>query len=407
MEIKQRLALLQQQRGELLHVEPAAGAATRATMGERLQRLGRRPARARMSDEQVARALGGQCLAQGLIRIDTDVPLAQRHGKQPLARLLRAQLHVFCNGPAPAIGALRFIDTETTGLGGGTGTLPFLVGIARVKSANFCVRQYFLTGFQGESALLTELAGELGEGAHLATFNGKSFDAPLLSARYRLARLPDPLNVCPHLDLLHPLRSAYASVWPDCRLQTAERQLLGFQRSDDLPGEMVPQAWFDFMRQGEFARVPDILLHNRLDLLSLAALTAALGQVYDDPEANGVDRLAIARVYLRQGNQAAALRHLHQRRDQLDASGLLQLARIHRTRGEWDSAVDIWQRLAHRGVLEALEALAKYYEHVTRNFALAFALTERIVAQRLSEDEPLKRRQRLVRKMDVARDRAT
>src|SRR5262249_57224124 len=144
-------------------------------------------------------------------------------------------------GQALSAEQLVFLDTETTGLAGGTGTLAFLVGLGRIDGEVLRLRQFFLTGFRGEAALLQAAAAWSAGRQYLVTFNGKSFDAPLLTTRYRLARLPDPFADLHHVDLFHPTRRAVSRQWPDWRPQTPEKRLLGVQPGPDLPAHLLPE----------------------------------------------------------------------------------------------------------------------------------------------------------------------
>src|SRR5262249_17958520 len=226
-------------------------------------------------NEPIADLLQGECVAEGLIVIDRRIPLSHQHGKSSLTPV--TSLHY----PRPPVGQalpaeqLVFLDIETTGLAGGTGTVAFLPGIGRIDGDELCLRQFFLTGFRGEAALLQEAAAWTAGRPYLVTFNGKSFDVPLLTTRYRLTRLPDPFAALHHVDLFHPTRRAFSSQWPDCRLQTAEKRLLGFQRGHDLPAHLVPETWFAFVRRGATPRRPGLLAHNHWDLGSLARLLPA------------------------------------------------------------------------------------------------------------------------------------
>jgi uncharacterized protein YprB with RNaseH-like and TPR domain len=391
MSLRDRLQKLQGQRGlqPASTLEPPLPSVT-----ERMARHGR--ASARMSEQEVAQALGGEVVSTGLIVVDRTFPMNFVHGDTTLDEVLTA--------PLPLLGDynstptdLLFLDTETTGLAGGTGTLPFLLGLSRVEGDALHVRQFFLTGFKGEKALLNEALPWYRHAAHLVTFNGKTFDLPLLITRYRLARLRDPFIQLGHLDLLYPTRTAFANHWPDCRLQTAERRLLNFHRQDDLPGHLVPQVWFDFVRAGHFKQVPGILEHNRWDLVSLTTLAARMAALFarsDHPEA---DVLAIARSFRRKGEEEQAHAHLRDRRQDLSAGGLLELAALHRARGEWDAAVEIWNRLAADNCSEAIERLAKYHEHVAKNPVTALAFAQRLAGSR-PEAEVQKRVSRLIRK---------
>ena len=381
MELRQRLVLLRRQSGAAQAPPAPPPSAPPDSVAARLQRLGGEHAdtTAHASrDEHVADLLQGTRLAEGLVVIDQHLPLSHRHGQHDLAPITALQQ------PGPPVGQalppeqLVFLDTETTGLAGGTGTLAFLVGLGRIEGEVLHLRQFFLTGFRGEAALLAAAAAWSAGRQYLVTFNGKSFDAPLLATRYRLARLPDPFAGLQHIDLFHPTRRAFSSQWPDCRLQTAETHLLGFQRQHDLPAHLVPETWFAFVRRGTTRKLPALLAHNRWDLVSLVALLPALAEAFVRPAASGADVVAIARYWRTQGDELAALAHLQAHESQLNTAGLLELAALYKRRRLWEAAVAVWQRLAECQCLPALEQLAKYYEHVQYDYPTALDLARQL-----------------------------
>lgn len=172
------------------------------------------------------------------------------------------------------IARLIAIDTETTGLAGGTGTRAFMIGVADLDEDRLRVRQLLITTLAGESSMLGMFCDWLRPDHVLVSYNGRSYDRPLLSTRLRLARLSDPLPALPHMDLLHVTRRAYRSVWANCRLATAERELLGVVRDDDLPGSEAPAAWLTYLRGGSGANLRRVATHNDQDLRSLMGLVA-------------------------------------------------------------------------------------------------------------------------------------
>ena len=165
-----------------------------------------------------------------------------------------------------------FLDTETTGLAGGTGTRAFMIGVAHWAGRRFVLRQLTITTLAGEAAMLEQLRAWLGPATVLVTYNGKSYDAPLLATRFRLERTVSPLQGLRHIDLLHPVRRRWRAHWPNCKLATAERQLLGVVREDDLPGAQAPAAWLRFLRAGDPTDLYRVLKHNAQDLRSLAGV---------------------------------------------------------------------------------------------------------------------------------------
>jgi uncharacterized protein YprB with RNaseH-like and TPR domain len=174
----------------------------------------------------------------------------------------------------------RFLhfDTETTGLAGGTGTRAFMIGAADWHGSRLRLRQLTITLLSAETAMLRAFAEWLTPETVLVSYNGKCYDAPLLATRYRLARLTNPLPDCLHLDLLHPVRRRWRSQWPNCRLATAERELLGVLREDDLPGSEAPRAWLDYLRGGSAHNLRRVAEHNAQDLRSLAGILLRLAE---------------------------------------------------------------------------------------------------------------------------------
>ncbi|WP_295608751.1 ribonuclease H-like domain-containing protein, partial [uncultured Lamprocystis sp.] len=337
-----------------------------------------------MPDEGVlANTLGAECLAPGVLRLERRLSSGRGHGRVPPAGMTAwGELPWGEAGQdggggleARVAGAWLCLDTETSGLAGGTGTWAFLTGLLRADGREWLLRQYLLTRLDAEPVYLDLLAAELTRPAALLTYNGRAFDAPLLATRFRLANRTDPLAGLPHLDLLGPTRRAFARRWPDCRLVTAESRLLGFQRSGDLPGAAAPAAWLGWLRRGETAPLAAVLRHNRDDLLSLAGLLPALAGVYRDPAAHGADCRTVAAAWQRR-DPARALRILAANRQDLDAAGLHDLARLYRRGGDWVQASGIWEALAARGDATARAALARYCEHHRGDLTRALALAE-------------------------------
>jgi len=371
----------------------------------RLQRLGagrrrRTPRRERISDETLAARLSGRVVHDCVILRRERLPVDFFHGAFPMVdSALQRGLSLCTGGHVATPRGCVFMDTETTGLAGGTGTLVFLLGLARFSDGELEIVQFFLTGFQGESAMLDAARDYLRGADTLVTFNGRSFDGPLLAARYRLSGLRDPFAELHHVDLLHVTRRTFKHRWPDCRLATVERRLLGVRRTGDLPGSEAPRAWFDWVRHGRDDGLRAVCSHNRLDLLSLAVLPGALQRSHDDPIATGANVLACARHFRLTPDRAAgdreAFEYLQRHRGHLETDGLLELAWLARRRRRWDLAVELWEQLAASGVSAAIESLAKYYEHEKRDYKRALQATSRLLACAPHDDQHRRREARL------------
>lgn len=359
---------------------PVTTPAAKLPLAGRLRRHGRQAVAARgplPDDADLAAALGAQRVRPGLLCVDVRVPLGERHGRVALAGLNDPVTQLdLAEGVAPE--GLLFYDTETTGLSGGVGTLAFMIGLARIEGEHLLVRQWMLTSLAAETAMLERAAAWFAQAGACISYNGLSFDLPLLTGRCRLTGVDDHCSTAAQLDLLHPVRRAFAGPWDDCRLATVEQRLLGFRRQDDLPGAEAPTAWLDFLQRGDASRLGAVLRHNHWDLLSLAALLPALEQVYRDPAAHGADLGAIARHWVSQTQPQRALQLLEQHRGRLAATEQRQLAWLHRRQGQWPAAVALWEGLVAQNDPSALEALAKYHEHQRGDFAQALVYARRL-----------------------------
>jgi uncharacterized protein YprB with RNaseH-like and TPR domain len=304
-----------------------------------------------------------------------------------------------------------FFDLETTGLSGGAGTLAFLIGCAWFDGdGGFVTRQFLLTSVADEHATLLAVARELEAAGALVSFNGKSFDAPLLETRYLFHRLEWPGANLPHLDVLHPARQFWgvsssseaerlrssardsacgsSDQKNSCSLITLERQLLGARRRGDVAGFEIPRRFFQFLRSGNPLALEDVAEHNRLDLLSLAGLTARIvSLVRSGPDAVRAPQEAVAlgRIYARAGLEARALDAYHRAVEMSahkEVIPLRSLALALRRARRFDEAAVYWQRMLaapgcpERLDREACEALAVHHEHRVRNLSTArsFAL---------------------------------
>ena len=341
-----------------------------------------------------------------------------RHGARcirDLAPLDMGRLAILANDPALRkldYSRALFLDTETTGLAGGTGTVAFLIGLGWFEGDGFVTRQLFARDYAEERATLLSL-GDLCRGREfLVSFNGKAFDAGLLAARFIMNRLPNPLSGLPHLDLLHPARRLLSHRLADRRLGALEASILGFEREGDIPGSEIPQRYFDWLRRRDGRLMADIFTHNRWDILSLAALAAHLAELIGPEGASAGrhpgDLLAAARLFLARDCPDDAVRLL----DTLSGCACAETAReagrelslLYKRRNQWPEAVGIWQEMVRCNGEElfACVELAKWCEHRRRDLRQALEWTERACTCRLSPEERAeldRRRERLERKL--------
>ncbi|HLZ20172.1 MAG TPA: ribonuclease H-like domain-containing protein [Smithellaceae bacterium] len=302
-----------------------------------------------------------------------------------------------------------FLDTETTGLSGGTGTMAFLIGLGWFEDGAFHVHQILARDFGEEKAALVYLQEIAARKKFLVTFNGKAFDVNLLTTRFILNRLPAELAALPHLDLLHPSRRILGHRLENCRLVTLEEQILGVKREGDIPGWEIPQRYFDWLKRRNPNMLIDIFEHNRMDVISMATLTAHLVEILTAQAmaqyTHADDYLAAARLHLKQANACGAQKILDTFQEDacsdFSLSSKKKLAQLCKRTGRLEEAVRIWRQMAACEPVEfyAVSELAKYLEHREKDYAQAKALIDAAFAgdNTFSEDERASLTHRLAR----------
>jgi uncharacterized protein YprB with RNaseH-like and TPR domain len=318
-------------------------------------------------------------------------PIESRHGSMDLSALLELPdtlLDLISKGEVSAAHPSRwaFLDTETTGLAGGSGTYAFLVGVGSIDSEGFRVRQFFMRDYSEEASLLAALTRYLESFQILITYNGKSYDQPLLETRYRMSRARHPFARMQHLDLLYGARRLWKLRMESCKLTHLETEVLGIEREGDVPGSLIPYIYFEFVRTGRAAKLLPVFTHNVLDIISLACLTAVVSQAHSTPESmslrHGSDHLGIARWLTQAGRHDEALK-LFQRAidrglpDQLLFKTMLEMALLHKKLTNETASLTLFTELTESPNpcrVRAYEELAKYYEHRERNYAMALEM---------------------------------
>ncbi len=286
---------------------------------------------------------------------------------------------------------LAFLDTETSGLSGGTGTYAFMVGVARYLEENLHLKMFFMPAPEEEAALLEALADFLAPCQALVTFNGKSFDAPLLKTRYALHSIPCPFDNFAHIDLLPLARRLWRDRLPSRALKALEVDILNAPRGpEEVPGYEIPYLYFDYLRSGDPAPLKGVFYHNGLDVVSMAALLAHAAALLNDPhqaDLHGLDVLALARLFadLRRWDDAARLYERALQSNLPEASfadAIKRYATLQRRRGDWQTATQLWERAAGEGHIYAHVELAKHAEHHLKDIhlALRWARTARELA---------------------------
>src|SRR6201987_928147 len=284
-----------------------------------------------------------------------------------------------------------FLDTETTGLAGGSGTYAFLVGIAWWEDGGLEIEQFFLRDYSEERSMLFALGERIAERPFLVTFNGKSFDWPLLETRYRMSRKISVPTLRAHLDFLHPARTLWRLRLGSVRLSELERHVLGWDRGADLLSGLIPQIYFDYLRGGPPERLVPVLNHNQMDLRGLAALSSRILSLLGDAGNLGQDGLelfGVSRICEKRGEDFRA-RNLYGKSiasilpTETDRAARRSLACLAKRQGDFELACELWKDAVgnSRHGYEAYEQLAIYYERIARDPEQA----RQIVKQALDE----------------------
>jgi uncharacterized protein YprB with RNaseH-like and TPR domain len=277
-----------------------------------------------------------------------------------------------------------FLDLETTGLSGGTGTVPFLVGLAYYRDERFKVTQFFLSEMAEEDRLIRELAEFIREMGFksLVTYNGKAFDLPLVETRFALHRTPCPLRGMPHLDFLFSARSLWQHKTESCRLFNLAQKIVQAERSEDIPGDEIPLRYFQYIRSGDFSLIEPILYHNQEDLLSLLGVIVAGAVLVErnrsaagKGEGDPMDLYGVARLFERAGDAATSAALFEKalaggRGLSAQASHVARKKLSHHFKKakDWDKALPFWQEMAAGEDFDCFRELAMYFEHTAKDF---------------------------------------
>jgi len=319
----------------------------------------------------------------------TTLELLSRTRDESLSRKARAALQ----DP----GKWLFLDTETTGLAGGTGTYAFLIGLAWWDAGGLQVEQFFMRDFAEEHSLLQELSQRVAERPVLVTFNGKSFDWPLLESRFTMTRSIAAPKLAAHLDLLHPARALWKLRLGSVRLVELERHVLdaprlGWHRENDVSCALIPQFYFDYLRGGPAEPLAGVVRHNQMDLRGLAALSCKINELLSGVpnaanEIESLDLFGLSRFLQRRGEDDRA----HSACAKALSMGLpveirpkarRELAMMAKRRGEHANAAAIWLEIAAdpNDGTHACEQLAIYYERHAKDLAKAAQFAKLAIA---------------------------
>jgi len=328
---------------------------------------------------------------KGFEIFENQYHLQSRYGKVPVGAGLKIDgeiLSLLSRDRAFAdldLSTALFLDLETTGLSGGVGVVPFLVGLGYFRDEQFQVSQFFLGDLAEEEALMRELGRFFREMdfRSVVTFNGKAFDLPLLETRFILQREALPLSGLPHLDFLFSARSLWSHKHESCRLYHLAQEVLEAHREEDIPSAEIPFRYFEYLRTGEFSLIEPILYHNQEDLLSLLGVVisgAALfigeqGEELDLP-GDAMDLFGAARLLERTGERERSAQYMSRALEgrlsgEYAVLAKMKLASHFKKNREWEKALRLWNEMTPLHQLDCFRELAMYYEHREKDYKKA------------------------------------
>lgn len=358
--------------------------------------------------------------------IENLYPLSYLHGGCSLGEALKAGCDILtvlggedCEGLQAD--RLLYLDTETTGLSGGAGTVAFLVGVGFFAEEAYIVRQYFIRDYDEELAMLTELQLLFSKHQGFVTFNGKSFDINLLQSRFISNRLRPSFRELPNIDLLYPSRRVWGVKLDSCRLSSLEENVLGECRSDDIPGALIPSVFFKYLDDRDATDIKRVIRHNQLDILSMVSLLTRLSSMLQSPLSEtdgGYELLGLGRIFETTGKMDSMLECLEactgSEHYTIRSQAVKRLTGVYKRNGSYELALEHWKAMESENYgfeLFHLVEMSKYYEHKVKDIEFALILVEKAVQKCLGTglsgskqyDELNRRRDRLKKKSQAVK----
>lgn len=389
-------------------------------LSERLKALGFKPAVAITREQQprqfsLEESVGGAVIENSVgsfVLKETNYPQDYRHGSISFRNNVsmgRINQAARISAEQPRLSSLLFIDTETSGLSVNSGTFAFLVGVGRFDDEGFHLQQFIIRDPSEEKALLLHLSNIFRPDTVFVTFNGKSFDIPLLQSRMIINKLPARFRDNLHMDILHLSRKLWRNQLESCALKDLETAILHLERTtEDVPGWMIPDIYFEYLRTGDPQKISDVIYHNAQDIVSLAALFLHISDLLESQSLENIateDLIAISRIYTEINAPELAEKTLqicHQRRlasDQKKRVSIL-LGNHFKNRGDPIQAVEYWKEASEKNDVNSCIELAKYYEHKCRDVqtALVWARKAGMIVNENLTDQNMKHLASLIEK---------
>jgi uncharacterized protein YprB with RNaseH-like and TPR domain len=367
----------------------------------------------------LAELIGAETISEGknrVLKIVDDHELFPYSDLKDIDQHLRRDIyhrwHFVTGGDDSGYNPERFLffDTETTGLSGGAGMVVFLCGFGYFHNNKFRIVQYFLPDYPEEPFFLQLAMKHVRPETILVTYNGKAFDWPMITQRLTINRMDVP-SFADHVDVLHPARSLFRRLGDDCTLISLEKSLLSFDRGEDIPGYLIPSKYFDYLYDRQPGMIPEIIRHNRLDVISLALVARSIPEYLSRPEKiNSAPFLeGVINHFYKNRRFTGLLNHLSQVTpgylEECSTVAMLQYSLALKSLGHLEQASDIWKTASEDKsrpqVQKHLLELAKYQEHKEKDPEAALDTVELLMGLELTpsqKKQALHRRRRLISK---------
>jgi len=332
----------------------------------------------------------GEYIADNIFKVEHNYGINEIHlGKKLKEFKIHPLITKYSKIKAPKFNNLIFIDTETTGLAGGTGTYIFLIGIGYFKDHKVILKQYFLTDLINEKDLIEQLLKSINKDTIYVSYNGKSYDVPLINSRSVFHKCMGRLNKFNNIDLLHISRRFWRDMLDNFSLQNIERNILNSVRvgENDIPGSAIPDAYFNYLQTKNAIIMQNVIYHNRIDILSLIVLFEKINNILYSSDLSSVNSLEIGRLYMQADMVKKAIEIFNDiiEKNPNNLQAIKELSFIYKRKGELTKAADLWLKAAQFNEEYAFLELAKLEEHCHHDYPKALNWTEKALSSKFED----------------------
>lgn len=336
----------------------------------------------KVKNRGIHKLVDGKYIAENVYLVEKKIDVEEIHFCNKIEKLkIHPLISEYSKIKSPHLENLVFIDTETTGLAGGAGTYIFLIGIGYIRDQKVILKQFFLTDLSSEKDLIGKLLESINKESVYVSYNGKSYDVPLINSRSVFHKCSGKLNKFNNIDLLHISRRFWKDLLDNYSLQSIEQSVLRSVRSgaEDIPGSAIPDAYFDYLQTKNAETMKNVIYHNRIDILSMLVLFEKVNNILFSKDITSVNATEIGRLFQQTDMIEEAIEVFTKLidNDPKDLLAIKELSFIFKRNNDLTKAAELWLQAAELNEKYAFIELAKLEEHINHNFKEALNWTDR------------------------------